>query len=78
MLELVQIDETRITDEEIQALHPVIAALCDCIQRTTADLAAIELTRHARIVGGYDYAAGNTVDVYLSETFTYNNDASTN
>jgi hypothetical protein len=52
VLELVEIAETRITDEEVQALHQVIAVLCDCIQRTTADPASIELTRHARMVVG--------------------------
>jgi hypothetical protein len=50
VLELVEIAETRITDEEVKALHQVIAVLCDCIQRTTADPASIELTRHARMV----------------------------
>jgi hypothetical protein len=52
VLELVNIAETCITDEEVQALHQVIAVLCDCIQRTTADPASIELTRHARMVVG--------------------------
>jgi hypothetical protein len=51
VLELVEIAETRITDEEVQALHQVIAVLCNCIRRTTADPASIELTRHARMVG---------------------------
>jgi hypothetical protein len=52
VLDLVEIAETRITDEEVHALHRAIAALCDCIQRTTADPASIELTRHARMVVG--------------------------
>ena len=51
-LELGVIAETRITDEDVQALHQMIAVLCECIQRTAADLAAIALTRHARMLVG--------------------------
>jgi hypothetical protein len=52
VLELVEIAETRITDEEVQAMHQVIAGLCDCIQRTKPDPASIELIRHARMMVG--------------------------
>jgi hypothetical protein len=52
VLELVEIAETRITDEEVQAPHRAFGVLCGCIQRTTADPASIELTRHARMVVG--------------------------
>jgi hypothetical protein len=52
VLELAEIAENRITGEAVQRLHQMIAVLCDCIQRTTADPAAIELSRHARIVVG--------------------------
>ncbi len=52
VLELVKIAETAISDEEVKALHKVIAELCDCIQRTTVDPESIALTRHARLLVG--------------------------
>ena len=52
VLELVEIAETRITDEEVQVLHQVIGELCACIRRSTADPASVELTRWARMVVG--------------------------
>ncbi len=52
VLELVEIAETAISDEEVKALHQVIAELCECIQRMTSDPASIELTRRARMVVG--------------------------
>jgi hypothetical protein len=52
VLELVQIAETRITDEEVTALHEVVNQLCDYIRRTTADKEGAELVRHAQAVVG--------------------------
>lgn len=52
VLELIEIAETRITDEEVQALHQVINSLCDFVQRNTADKEGAELGRHARAVVG--------------------------
>jgi hypothetical protein len=52
VLDLVQIAETRITDEEIQALHDVIAKMCDYIrQRNTDDKEGAELIRLGRMMG---------------------------
>lgn len=50
VLKLIAIAETRITDEEVLALHQVIGQLCDFIQRNTADKESAELVRHARAV----------------------------
>lgn len=52
VLELIQIAETRITDEEVAALHQVIGHLCDFIQRNTADQEVAELVRQAKAVVG--------------------------
>ena len=52
VLELVEIAETAISEEEVKALHQVIAELCECVQRTTCDPASIALTRRARMVVG--------------------------
>ena len=52
VLELVEIAETAISDEEVKGLHQVIAELCECIHRMTADPASIEITRRARMVVG--------------------------
>jgi hypothetical protein len=52
VLDLVQIAETRITDEEIQALHDVIAEMADYIRRSTADKEGAELIRRARMIVG--------------------------
>jgi hypothetical protein len=52
LLELVQIAETRITNEEVQALHQVIGQLSDYIRRTSPTPEAIELVRHAKAVVG--------------------------
>lgn len=52
VLELIEIAESRITDEEVLALHQVINQLCDYVQRSTADKEGVELVRHARAVVG--------------------------
>jgi hypothetical protein len=52
VLELVEIAETRITDEEVQALHQVIAELGDYIRRTAPGPEALELLRRAKQVVG--------------------------
>lgn len=52
LLELVEIAETRITDEEVQALHRVIGQLSDYIRRASPTPEAIELVRHAKAVVG--------------------------
>lgn len=53
VLELVEIAETRITDEEIQALHQVIAKLGGYIRRTAPGPEAVALlTRAKQILGG--------------------------
>jgi len=64
VLQLVEIAETRITDEEVQALHKVIGELGDYIRRTTADPVAIGLTRRARMVVGATIPAVITAFVY--------------
>ena len=52
VLELVEIAETRITDEEVQALHRVIADLSAYIRRTAPGPDAMKLlTRAKQIVG---------------------------
>jgi hypothetical protein len=51
-LELVNIAETRITDEEVQALHQVIGQLSDYIHSALRTPEAIELVRHAKAVVG--------------------------
>jgi hypothetical protein len=52
VLELVEIAETRITDEEVQALHQVIAELGDYIRRAAPGPEAMELLLRARQVVG--------------------------
>lgn len=52
VLELVEIAETRITDEEVEALHLVISRLSDYIRRASPTPEAIELVRHAKAVVG--------------------------
>jgi hypothetical protein len=52
VLELVEIAETRITDEEVQALHQVIAELGDYIRRTAPGPEADEVLLRARMVVG--------------------------
>ena len=52
VLELVQIAETAISDEEVKALHVVIAELGDYIRRAAPSPEAMNLLLHAkRIVG---------------------------
>ena len=52
VLELVEIAETAISDEEVQALHQVIAELGDYIRRTSPGPEAMLLLLNAkRIVG---------------------------
>ena len=48
VLELVEIAETRITDEEVQALHQVIAELGDYIRRTAPGPEAMRLLMRAK------------------------------
>lgn len=48
VLDLIEIAETRITDDEIQALHQVIAALGDYIRRTAPGPDAMKLLLHAK------------------------------
>ena len=52
VLDLVEIAENAISKEEVEALHRVIAELCECVQRTTSDPASIAITRHARMLVG--------------------------
>jgi hypothetical protein len=52
VLELVQIAETRITDEEVEALHKVIGQLSDYLRRASPTPEAMELVRHAKAVVG--------------------------
>jgi hypothetical protein len=52
VLELVKIAETAISDEEVKALHQVIAELGDYIRRTTSDPTSIAITRHAWMLVG--------------------------
>jgi hypothetical protein len=52
VLELVEIAETGITDEEVQALHQVIGELGDYIRRTAPGPEALELLRRAKQVVG--------------------------
>jgi hypothetical protein len=52
VLDLVEIPETRITDEEVQALHLVIAELGDYIRRTSPAPEALELLRRAKPIVG--------------------------
>ena len=52
VLDLVEIAETRITHEEVQALHQVIDQLSDYIRRTSLTPEAIKLIRHAKAVVG--------------------------
>jgi hypothetical protein len=52
VLELIQIAETHITDEEVQALHHAIGPLSDYIRRASPTPEAIELVRHAKAVVG--------------------------
>jgi hypothetical protein len=52
VLELVEIAETRIPDEEVQALHQVIAELGDYIRRTAPGPEALEMLRRAKQVVG--------------------------
>lgn len=52
VLELIQIAETRITDEEVAALHKVIGQLSAYIRRASPTPEAIELVRHAKAVVG--------------------------
>jgi hypothetical protein len=52
VLELVEIAETRVTDEEVQALHQVIADLGDYIRRTAPGPEAIALLRRAKQIVG--------------------------
>jgi hypothetical protein len=52
VLELVEIAETRITDEEVQALHQVIFELGDYIRRTAPTPEAMELLRRAKQIVG--------------------------
>jgi len=50
VLKLVQIAETRITDEEVQALHQVIGQLSDYTHRTSSTSEAIELVQRAKAI----------------------------
>jgi hypothetical protein len=52
VLELVVIAETRITDEEVQALHQVITDLSNYIRRTVPAPEAMELLRRAKQIVG--------------------------
>jgi len=52
VLDLVQIAENRVTDEEIQALHDVIAKMSDYIRRNTDDKEGAELIRLGRMMVG--------------------------
>jgi hypothetical protein len=52
VLDLVEVAETRITDEEVQALHHVISQLSNYIRRASPTPEAIELVRHAKAVVG--------------------------
>jgi hypothetical protein len=52
VLELVQIAKIRITDEEVQALHDVIAEMSDYIRRTENDKEDAELIRLGRQITG--------------------------
>lgn len=52
VLELVQTAETRITDEEVAALHQVIAELGNYIQRTAAGAEADKVLLRARQLVG--------------------------
>jgi hypothetical protein len=52
VLELVEIAQTAISDEEVKALHQVIAELGDYIRRSAPSPEAMNLLLHAkRIVG---------------------------
>ena len=52
VLKLVEIAETRITDEEIQALHQIIAELGNYIRRTAPGPEALELLIRAKQLVG--------------------------
>jgi hypothetical protein len=52
VLELVKIAETRITDEEVQALHQVITELGNYIRRTSPTPEAMVLLLHAKQIVG--------------------------
>ncbi len=52
VLELVKIAETRISQEEVQALHQVIADLSDYIRRESPRPEAMRLLLRARMVVG--------------------------
>ena len=52
VLELVEIAETRIAHEEVQALHQVIADLSDYIRRESPRPEAMSLLLRARMVVG--------------------------
>jgi len=52
VLELIQIAETRITDEEVEALRQAIGQLSDYIRRASPTPEAIELVQHAKAVVG--------------------------
>lgn len=52
VLDLIWIAETRITDEEVLALHQVIGQLSDYIRRASPTPEALELVRHAKAVVG--------------------------
>jgi len=52
VLELVTIAETRISDEEILALHDVIAKMTDYIRRNTDDREGAALIRLGRLMVG--------------------------
>jgi len=49
---LVTIAETRIADDEVQALHDVIAKMSDYIRRNTDDKEGKELIRLGRMIVG--------------------------
>jgi hypothetical protein len=52
VLEMVEIAETRITDEEVQALHQVIADLSDYIRREAPRPEGMSLLLRARMIVG--------------------------
>jgi hypothetical protein len=52
VLDLIEIAETRITDEEVKALHQVIAELGDYIRRTAPGPDTDKMLRRARQIEG--------------------------